>query len=253
MIMFNDTPKTAGRVLENTVNGYFHLWYIPMLIGIYMVIPILYCMIGHKRVTWYFLLLSFVIVFCIPEINTIANDFFHGKIVFVINLMSIFVDKLQVRMIFGYVFYFILGHELHTCEISSRSRRVIYAVGGLSFAFTIVLNSIASLKICQACETYFGNFTVNVMMETVSVFVFAKYHLNKERVINRLVCCLAKYSYGAYLVHMFYLEGLCSLNINTSTFHVMLSVPLIVCAVTIASFGTSCVLSKVPVVNKWLV
>lgn len=75
---------------------------------------------------------------------------------------------------------------------------------------------------------------------------------NKE--VNKIAELLAKYSFGAYLVHALIIEKIGTIfHINTMTFYPGLSVPLLGFVVFTTSYGISFVINQVPKVNKYIV
>lgn len=57
------------------IKGHYHLWFLYMIIGLYMITPFLRKIIEDERMTRYFLLLAFVFSVIIPEITSVINVF----------------------------------------------------------------------------------------------------------------------------------------------------------------------------------
>ena len=60
---------------------------------------------------------------------------------------------------------------------------------------TVIMSSYASLLKNEPTGIFYEEITVNVLLESVAVFVFFKQHCNRE---NILVRKLSQYSFGAY-------------------------------------------------------
>lgn len=65
-----------------------------------------------------------------------------------------------------------LGFYLSKIEFNKKQRKIIYILGCLGFIFTIVMDSFVALKNQQYCSNYYNNFMINVMMESIAIFVF---------------------------------------------------------------------------------
>lgn len=103
-------------------------------------------------------------------------------------------------------------------------------------------------------EYFYGNFTINVFLEAVGVFLFAKCNLRGKFFARqaKIVACLSKWSFGAYLVHAFFIERLEDLHLTTLSFNAALSVPAISILVWILSNMASAILNKIPFLRKIL-
>ena len=59
-------------------------------------------------------------------------------------------------------------------KASRKQRIAIYVCGLLGFIFTIELDYIVALKTQTSCSNYYDSFTVNVLAESIAVFIFFK-------------------------------------------------------------------------------
>lgn len=236
------------------LSGYYHMWFIPMIIGIYMCIPLIKKIVSDEITLKYFLFLSFIFVFFIPEIVTLANDF--APEIMVQRIQSFnnhIINKMNLHMVMGYVFYFVLGYYLNRVDLNKKKRCCVYLLGIIGFTLTIFLNLFVALTTQTHCGTYYGNFTINVMFESVAVFIFFKNIQFKNDRIYSFIVMLSNYSFGAYLVHALVLDILKQRGLNTLSFHPVISVPTIGIIVFIASFAVSAIFHKIPKLKKYIV
>lgn len=111
-IVFYRHNKTA--FISHVISGYGHLWFIFMIIGLYIIVPLLRQIVLSKRTEKYFLILSFVFAFVINdakmEIHTflpeISNNVYYKA------LLSDYA-RMYIYMPLGYAGYFVLGHYIH--------------------------------------------------------------------------------------------------------------------------------------------
>lgn len=239
--------------IENFVTGHYHMWFLFMIVGIYMCIPFIRMLVKKEQMMKYFLLLSFIFSFVIPQVMTLVTDFSPEFIIKVANTFHSDISSMGMSFVEGYIFYFVLGYYINSIELNRKQRICIYSIGILGCALTIILDLIVALKTQSPCGNYYGNFTINVFMESLAIFVFFKYlNLNNEK-FNKLMFKMSKFSFGAYLVHAFVIELLGYFGINTLMLNPFISVPLIGIFVFLISFLISYICNNIPFINIYFV
>lgn len=250
LVLTGENTLSLNTIVSEIITGAYHMWFIPMIIGLYMCVPIVKKITENKKLTEYYLLLSFIFVFAVPQIINIMKDFTGLN---VIEQFSELLSNMHLDMLFGYSFYFVSGYYLSNKEFGRKQRVVIYLLGVAGFILTVLLTALSSRKSGLAVETYYLNFNVTVLLQAVAVFVLFKQMNFKNDKINKLMTHFSKYSFGAYLVHIFVISALIAVGINTSICNPLLSVPLVSVIVIVASFLISYILNKIPFINKWVV
>lgn len=232
----------------------YHMWFVLMIIGIYMCIPIIKPIVETNVKIKYYLLLSFVFAFVVPEVTVLTNDFGNELIVKFVNTINNDVNTMRMHLVLGYAGYFVLGYYINKTDLNKRLRMIIYALGILGFIFTIVTSLIVSLQTQAACATYYGEFTINVLCESVAVFTWFKYRKYNLHKLNLFIRKLSKYSFGAYLVHLLVLEQLyVRFGLNALSYNPVFAVIYIGVLVFVISFALSAILNRIPVVKKYVV
>lgn len=241
------------EILFHTIEGRYHMWFIPMIIGVYMCIPILQKITESRRLTGYFLALSLVFAFLLPQITTLADDFGRSFARQLAASVNENIRDMELHLFLGYTGYFILGFCLHRIELNRLQRRMVYLLGIAAFAFTVIADSWVSLAAQAPKENYYGDFTLNVLLESVCVFVFIKYHHPGRELTDKVAAVLSTYSFGAYLVHVMILEQLKKAGLTTLSFTPLLSIPLIFVITAVLSFAASALIHKIPRLKKYIV
>ena len=240
--------------VSSLIHGHYHMWFVLMIAGLYMCLPIIKPIAQNKNRSGYFLVLALVFGFIIPQAVTLANDFGGNLITTVANALEDDLSAMQLHMILGYTSYFILGYSLSKTELSKKQRTVIYLLGLAGFISTVLLTSAIALKTQTASEHYYGYFNVNVLLEAAAVFVWFKYRRYDKVKHPVLIQKLSKYSFGAYLVHILIISLLTvQLGLNTASLHPVLIVLCLSVAVFAASYAVSAVLNHIPIVKKYMV
>ena len=239
-------------VCKKIITGHYHMWFLFMIVGLYMIVPFVKKIVESPALTKYFLALALVFAFIIPQARDIASVF-HKDLTVVNSVIS----KMNLSFIGGYTCYFILGHYLHTIELSKKARCIIYALSALGFASTVLGGSFISIYNNKPNGVMCGNFTLNIMLESLGVFVFFKNLIDALKISERMqgiIARLSKYSFGAYLAHALIIEQLnWRLGLNTMSFNPVLSVISISAIVFVISFVVSYVCNHIPVLNKYIV
>ena len=242
-----------GR-LDVLIHGYYHMSFILMIIGIYICMPFIKPLVETSNRMKYYLLLSFVYAFALPEVFNLITDFGSDLIVTGSKAIRSDINNMNMHIVLGYTCYFVLGYFLSEIDLNKRQRFIIYILGILGFAFTIIMDLIVALKTQTPCEKYYDYHTVNVLLEAVAVFTWFKYREYEHHKLNAFVQKLSKYSFGAYLVHVLIIEQLKTrFGFNTLSFYPALAVICIGLAVFAVSYVISAILNRIPIVNRYMV
>lgn len=245
--------SVANRI-ESFIVGYYHMWFIMMIAGMYACIPFIKPIAGKAGICIYFLVLSMLFSFVIPEFMTLANDFGNRAIIKGADAIGQNLRNMNMYMVLGYTGYFVLGYYISNISLRKILRILIYFLGICGFLSTAGLTLLVSLRNQNYCDHYYGYFTINVFLEALAVFVWFKYRTFKREGINAFVGRLAKFSFGAYLIHVLVIEQLdLQLGLNTLSFHPAISIICIGALTFIISFIASAILNQIPYVNKLIV
>lgn len=251
-ILLADTPLSLFEKATLLVSGHFHMWFIPMMAGLYICTPFFKIVANDERITKYYLCLAFLLSSLIPTIVILINDFTDSVFINgIASAIKISAQSMKIYAVTGYAGYFILGYYLNNKDLTKYQRRIIYILGIVGFVLTIVLTYMNAIKLQKPNENYYDFFSVNVLLESIAVFVFFKYRKFKA---NNLIAELSKNSYGVYLVHALIMEILSlHFGINTFSYNAVIAVPGIGMIVFITSHLISLILNHIPYINKYIV
>lgn len=63
------------EIMKKTISGHYHLWFLRMIVGLYISIPILKVMVCKKEALLYFLIFSFAFAFLYPQLKIMVGNF----------------------------------------------------------------------------------------------------------------------------------------------------------------------------------
>lgn len=240
-------------VLIEFIKGNYHMWFLYMIIGLYMIVPILRKIVESEKLTSYYLILALIFsVLCPFIINILSFTVPEGA-----SLMRDVLNKMNFRIAVGYSGYFVLGYYLNKSRICRKAEAIIYSLGILGFLGTAALTVFASNYSGSANTIFYDYFSLTVLFESIAVFVFGKKHLsglNLSFKAKMLLVNISKYSFGAYLVHAMVITVLDQhFGLDTLTFNPVISVPVIGLIVFVISFAISAVINRIPVLKKYIV
>jgi len=255
-----------GSVIEVALASHYHLWFIPMIAGLYICLPILRLFVRSDKMIRYFLLISFIIAFVIPAVlnllsvfgNVTISGYLGGKTISdYAGYMYERLDESKICMVTGYAFYFIAGYYLHNIEFRKKARIILYCLAILNIAVTFAFSVLDAYTTGWPSDTFHANFNISVMLAAAAIFVFFKNVIRDESNrtgYGKIIRILSDCSFGAYLIHALVIEQLSlRLGLNALSFSTVLAVPVIAVITFAVSFAVSWLLNKIPFINKYIV
>ena len=231
----------VGNILSG--NAYYHMWYLYMLIGLYIITPFIHSYVKNakKDNIQYFLLIGFIFTSIIPFLNnfTFLEIFTNG------------IAKLDILLFNGFIFFYVLGYYLSTYEISKKIKKVIYYLGPITLITSAFINNYFSY-IKQEPVSFFGSLSSpSSVLFVMAIFIFLKDYAPKIKA-EKIIVFVSNLTFGVYLVHPLILELMQNRNIHANMINPILGVPLIIVITFIMSLLLSWILSKIPFIKKLL-
>ncbi|MGM9607398.1 MAG: acyltransferase [Oscillospiraceae bacterium] len=227
---------------------HYHLWFLYMMIGLYLVTPILRAFVrGASRGTFHwFFLLAFVFCSLLPTLQAL----FPNRMA----LPLAWSNRLNVQLVLGYVGYYVAGYYLKNYTLGRIAEFSIYILG--------ILGAVATVWGTTALSGHTGTFNSvlfeyrapNVVFMAIAVFVLFRYVLgvSEERSRRQRLGGMARITFGIFLVHDFFIILLRHFDISTLSFNPIISIPVLSAAVFLCSFAVSWLISKIPLLGRYL-
>ncbi len=235
------------KFINGFVYGHYHLWYLYMIIGLYLLVPILRTFVKkeNKKQISYLLLISTVICFTIKFANFFLMEYVVEK-----DWLTPLMDKIKFPLVGVYLTYFIAGWYVVNIHIKKAYRIIIYLFGAIGAFLTVFLNWFYAQQGKNMQATFHFEDIVTVLLFGVAFFMFFYYAL-KDRDFGKIKGVLtemSKLTFGVYLIHVIVLYFVRFYTIDFENAFEKIVVEFSVTA--IISFIICFVLSKIPLVKK---
>ncbi len=230
------------------VTGHYHLWFIPMIIGLYIISPFLskITIRGDKKLFKYLILLFSFSCF----VHTIDYCEFLPKYDLIHKAIAI----LPLDIICQYYSYFLLGYFLYNYDFSllKNKKKLLFLIYGISVISCTILTWYASLVGGQNTANFYNNFSFFTLLEAISLFLLFKYSsFLSEKVYAEKVTFLAKSTLGIYGIHDFIIFLFNYYEIITiNDLVALLSIPIMSIMVFIVSLIIVLLLRKIGILSK---
>jgi surface polysaccharide O-acyltransferase-like enzyme len=205
-----------------------HMWYLYMIAGLYLVIPIIKGFISYaeKPTVEYALLVLFVFTSIIPCFERVIGFKFF---------ISIPINSV-------YVFYLLLGHYLHRYEVMTKKKSlVLLGIFGISVVLSITSDAGRIIKLGYASPF--------IILGACAVFCLARSRNKKSKISS----ALSPLCFGIYLIHPLFINiAYKFLKLVPEKYPLAVVVFITGMATIVLSIGFSFYARKISIVRKYL-
>ena len=241
-------PEGAFRDFLLTFQGsdYPHLWYMFLVIGMYLLIPVLRLFVKEENKNY----VIGIIVACIviQFLSKLMDLFTRGS---VIN-DSEFIAKFHLESATGYMGYLLLGWYFAHYRLDKKARISLYLLGAASVIGSTVAVQYFIADISNIRGYLYGALSVPELLYGCALFVLIQ-SLCGDSGTNRVAGMLSDLSFGIYLIHVLYLELFTQWLIPYASFGMqnpLVYIILIYAIVFVLSLVTVYVVSKIKYLKK---
>lgn len=232
--LFNWQIRLGGRSvgINWIANQFFygasyHFWYIYMIIGLYLFIPIIGSWVRRAQTSHlhFFLVLWFLTFF--------SND---SKFPW-LNL------PIKLPYFSGYIGYLVLGYFL-TLRTYSKLIAWLLFIGGV--CWTGIANYHESVLAGKFYGLFADNFSPSAMFCSAGIFMIMKADVSERRSSYQIWEWISSHSYGIYLIHILCLFYLAKLGIYGGMIHPSVGIPFTVIVCLGVSGSIVWILKRIP-------
>jgi len=241
-----DVKEQLKTFLEGPV--IYHFWFLYMMIGIYLLYPIINLFItSAKKVHIEYFLIVWFLTNCIFATIEILFD------------LSIGID---LSFFTGYVGYFILGYYLYTYTFTQKQLNSAYLLGVAGFLLSALFPYLCILLNFENRGSLIeSDFTIDIVLVEIALFLWFKnrtYNEDSTGVLKKSISEISKESFGIYLVHVLLMQALFENDLTlfpkfanmVGTWHPTWGIPLKALIILILSYAVTKLISQVPFIRK---
>ena len=228
-------------------DGRNHLWFLPMIIGLYVLQPILHRWITNasEKEIHYFLAVFFAVQIIWETLETLQiSDF--------ITLIS---KYRNIPMMCSYIGYFVIGSAVIHKGLFIQRKKLIYicgAAGMILSPFAISLHS--NIKGMPMASTV-DSFSILTFFYSIAVFCLVMDLSGKKHFGTKaaaLITNTGKDTFGLYLCHMGIIEIISPLREWYYSMPSLLGVPVYAIVIFLIGICLSAILRRIPLVGRYI-
>ena len=189
-IYFNTRTISISMITESiknifTGNLWAHMWYLYLIIGLYMISPLLKVFTRNCTQKEYKYILIILFIFTVLIID--ITKYFNINIAFNILISS------------PYIFFYMLGDYLSRYDVSKKIKILNYIISAI-FIILIILNNF--INIFNSVLVAYTSFMMSSII--ISLFFLAKdSKINLNYKMKNLLKSIGECGFGIYLIHQF--------------------------------------------------
>jgi surface polysaccharide O-acyltransferase-like enzyme len=218
--------------------AFYHLWYVYMLIGLYLFIPVISKFVrnaAEKEILYFLLVWYVVMIFSQPY-------------------LSRFQPTIDLHYFTGYLGYLVLGHYLAYKELPQKNLKTSLVIFFFLFLAGITAGTYLITVNTNALSTIMyeplGPF---IVLFSSGIFLLARVTVFKlPQSLVKIRDLAGGLSLGIYLCHALFLTLLDNWGVSYKLCTPILSIPITALVCFILSFALIFILSKMPVVGKYM-
>ncbi|MDI3322360.1 acyltransferase [Pinibacter soli] len=211
----------------------YHLWYVYMIIGIYLIFPVIGKWVlksSNKEISYYIIIWIIVILLDLP-------------------LFDKYRSSINVSYFSGFLGYPILGYLLTTKFKHKRIKlfSILLFISGV--LITIIGTYLLTKSSGQFNDYLYSYLSPNIIMASAGLFLFFGHTNSEIKIFSSATNIIGKYSYGIYLSHVFILYFLSLAGITWTFINPFIGIPLTTILCLTISLFTTYLINKIPYGN----
>ena len=231
--------------VQEILYGRYHLWYLPMQMGLYMLLPVLKGWVRNssKKNLEYFLILFVV---CQIGLSTIKILPLSGG---VLHVMAQF----EVELACSYAGYFVLGYYLYRYPPCKKARLGLYVCGIAGLFGAAGISVLETRFKGKGMATAFDSYSLFTFFVVVALYVcFQNLKISPKAAGGWLIKELSADTLGIYLMHLLMMEFLDGFGIHSMTIGIILGIPLLAVLCFVICTPVAALLRRIPFVGKYI-
>lgn len=219
---FFDKGLSSSYILFRVLNGPFHFWFLKILIGLYIAVPLFRAITFNRKTEEYFLFFAMLVGIVLPSVLPVLELFDTCYMV----VLRDFCKGFDNDIVSTYSFYFVLGHYLFEYPFSAVKRRALYIIGIVSPILLSGANYYGSSLLGNPYQGFLSNSFVCTMFLAATIYVYVINCSSCMTRVGNILSKISKCTFGVYIVHVFVMNLLCKIGITPSVYTSFWFIPL---------------------------
>lgn len=220
----------------------FHLYYLHIMLLVYVLLPVTRVFIAHADRSQF--VYALIVWFLLGIVWPTAKNFWP------FTLMNGIPLQWSMNMAYSAVGYGVMGFYLKQYGAQKLQSYLLLFVCG----FAVVFGGTAAVSVATGTlwQLFLEGMSPGVALMAFGLFG-AAFYLCRDGWRPRFAERLSKASFCIYLVHMLFVYLLTHVGFTVTLAPSLISIPLLVLTVLAGGYGVYAVLSRIPVVNRYLI
>jgi len=236
-----------------------HLWYLLMLIGLYLVTPVLKWITADRKITLYVIWICILFGGVFGTIEGVTGYFSemagesYGYSLWIAVLRDL--ENMNMSFVPGYLGLYLLGHYIHEYGLGKWHRIIVYTALP-ALILSAVLTITTALVTGENVIPFMLQTNPLIVLGSAGIFALFKGPEGKERsydpkaALTKVFVFLGSNTFGIYLVHLMVIDILDHyLGFNVTSYPAILSVPVNSILVFFTALILAVLLKKIPKVG----
>ena len=235
-LILNGQAITFYYIVNEFLTGGFHMWYMIIIIGLYLIVPVLRLFVKkeNSNIIAYIILVSLFFMFLPVLLKSLSE--FDNVFLFLYKQLA----RFEYEFIGIFPTYFIMGWYVK--HVGIKYKKTIY--------LSAIISVLAIILLVQFTGNYqdaYSNGNILVFLYSVGVFTFIN-DVCKNKTSGKIIEKLSNLTFGVYIIHIIVLW---TTNIFFDNIEItLLSIMIRFCLITVISFTGSYIMSKIPGIRK---
>lgn len=239
--------RTLGvkDILREIIESRYHLWFLPMLVGIYILLPILKGWLEHapKKHIRYFLVLFLLLKVGAETLRAVTvSDEIHSIL-----------DLIKVDLVCGYVGYFVWGYYLAHEEISAKLRRCLCFSLVPALLCNVVLSCFLTWRMGRNVTPIYDSFGLFTFLVSTALFLLCK---NGKGTLSNgaknVVAETGAGTMGVYLMHIGVMEITGYYGWNSMWLPNIVGIPVYAIGCFVICLLLGILLRRIPLIGRYI-
>jgi surface polysaccharide O-acyltransferase-like enzyme len=162
--------SSLSDFIYNVIAGHYHLWFLYMLLGLYILTPYIRRFLKDSERLELFLLISFIFGIALPELVDVMAAL-SPRLTSVRSGLEHALELIGFGRLLGYSFYFVLGYYLHRKKLRKK-QKWFYLAGVIGLLLTFFATWCLSIIVGSPSVVFLKDLTINNVLMSAGVFVF---------------------------------------------------------------------------------